>query len=82
MSPIKKLAPNCYVITQGDGTIILQSYNTIVLKKVNEEIYLLEGQPESNTTARHINKFLGYYTRYEGTRDKNFISNVITTQNI
>jgi hypothetical protein len=81
MSPIKKLAPNCYVITQEE-TIFMQSYNTIVLKKVNEKIYLLEGQPESKTTAKHINKFLGYYTRYEGTQDKNFIANVITTQNI
>jgi|LakMenEpi03Aug12_release.lakeMendotaPanAssembly.Ray.scaffolds.fasta_scaffold5162098_1 hypothetical protein len=81
MSPIKKLSPNCYVITQGE-TILLQSYNTIVLKKVNEEIYLLEGQPESKTTAKHINIFLLYYTSYEGTQDKNFITNVITTENL
>jgi hypothetical protein len=81
MSPIKNLAANCYVITQGE-TIFLQSYNTLVLKKENEKIYLLEGQPESKTTAKHINKFLSEYTSYKNTQDKNFISNVITTQNI
>lgn len=63
MKTIKFLAPNqCYFFS--DKQIIFQSYDTIVCTISNYEngnkpvIKITEGQPQSNTTAKWLNRFL------------------------
>ena len=63
MKPGKQLAKNQLSI-EMDGKIIFQSYNTIVcvitkFENGNEPlIKITEGQPQSITTAKYLNKFL------------------------
>jgi hypothetical protein len=67
MKPIITLAKNQYSI-ETDGKIIFQSYNTIVCEITNYEngnnpvIKITEGQPQSKTTAKHLNAFLKMHT--------------------
>lgn len=67
MKPIKTLAKNQLSI-ETDGKIIFQSYDTIVCTIENFEngnepvIKITEGQPQSKTTAKYLNKFLSMHT--------------------
>jgi len=67
---IKKIAPNANSI-HSDGEILLQSYQTIVCRITNFEngnkavIEITEGQPQSATTKRDLNRFLKLYTEYD-----------------
>ena len=75
MRTVQFLAPNqCYFYTEND--IYFQSYNTIVCKVENYEsfdpvINITPGQPQSNTTAKYLNKFLSEITGGEITNYKN-----------
>jgi len=66
-APIKQIAPNQFYFT-SDGKIIFQSYETIVCTIENYEngneplIKITEGQPQSKTTAKYLNKFLSLHT--------------------
>ena len=59
METVQFLAPNqCYFYSEGQ--IIFQSYDTVVAQ-VNEqtkEVVITEGQPQSRTTAKYLNRFL------------------------
>ena len=63
MKPVEILAPNQFSIIT-DNKIIFQSYNTIVCEITNFEngnepiIKIKEGQPQSATTAKWLNRFL------------------------
>lgn len=67
MKPIKTLAKNQLSI-ETNGKIIFQSYETIVCEITNFEngnepiIKITEGQPQSKTTAKYLNEFLGMHT--------------------
>lgn len=67
MKPIKTLAKNQLSI-ETNGKIIFQSYDTIVCEITNFEngnepvIKITEGQPQSKTTAKYLNEFLGMHT--------------------
>lgn len=67
MKPITQLAPNQFSI-ENEGKITFQSYNTIVCEITNFEngnepvIKITEGQPQSKTTAKYLNQFLGMHT--------------------
>jgi len=67
MKPVKTLAKNQLSI-ETDGKIIFQSYDTIVCEITNFEngnepvIKITEGQPQSKTTAKYLNEFLGMHT--------------------
>ena len=63
MKTVKFLAPNqCYFF--NDGKIVFQSYDTIVCTIENYEngnhpiVKITENQPQSNTTAKWLNRFL------------------------
>lgn len=59
MKTVQFLAPNqCYFYS--DGQIIFQSYNTIVAKvnEITKDVVITEGQPQSVTTAKYLNRFL------------------------
>ena len=61
MKPVQFLAPNqCYYFS--DKKIIFQSYDTIVCTIDNymhhPVVKITDGQPQSNTTAKYLNKFL------------------------
>ena len=67
MKKVQFLAPNqCYF--HADNKIIFQSYNTIVCTVENYEngnepiIKITDGQPQSKTTAKYLNKFLSLTT--------------------
>ena len=62
---IKQLAPNqFYFENEQKSKITFQSYETIVCTIENYEngnepiIKITEGQPQSKTTAKYLNKFL------------------------
>ena len=63
MKSIKRLAPN-QIYFELDGKIIFQSYDTIVATIENFEdgnepiIKITDGQPQSRTTGKYLNKFL------------------------
>tara|TARA_R110000782_G_C14508248_1_gene379564 strand:+ start:310 stop:537 length:228 start_codon:yes stop_codon:yes gene_type:complete len=67
MKPIKTLSKNQLSI-ETDNKIIFQSYDTIVCEITNFEngnkpiIKITEGQPQSKTTAKYLNQFLGMHT--------------------
>ena len=63
MKTVKFLAPNqCYFF--ADGKIVFQSYETIVctIEKFENgnhaDVKIIDGQPESKTTAKYLNIFL------------------------
>lgn len=64
---IKPLGANQYYFF-SDSKIVFQSYNTIVCTVENFEngnkpiIKITEGQPQSKTTAKYLNKFLQLHT--------------------
>lgn len=57
MSKINFLAPNQAYFTEGNK-VIFQSYNTIICTIENGIVNITEGQPQSTTTAKYLNKFL------------------------
>lgn len=63
MKPILILAPNQYSIN-NINELIFQSYETIVCTITNFEngnepvVKIADGQPQSRTTAKYLNKFL------------------------
>lgn len=69
MKPIRTLANNQFSI-QTYNKIVFQSYDTIVCEITNFEngnepiIKVTEGQPQSKTTAKYLNKFLQLHTNY------------------
>lgn len=69
-TPIKQLAPNQFYCII-DGKIIFQSYETVICTIENFEngneptVYITEGQPQSKTTARYLNKFLSLHTSFD-----------------
>lgn len=63
MKTVKFLAPNqCYFYS--DNKLVFQSYNTIVCTIENPEdvnnrvVKITDGQPQSKTTAKYLNRFL------------------------
>ena len=63
MRTVKFLAQNqCYFY--ADGKIVFQSYDSIVATVENYEngnhptVTITEGQPQSKTTAKYLNRFL------------------------
>ena len=64
---IKPLGANQYYFF-SDSKIVFQSYNTIVRTIENFEngnkpiIKITQGQPQSKTTAKYLNKFLSLHT--------------------
>jgi ArsR family metal-binding transcriptional regulator len=57
MKTVKFLAPNqCYFFS--DNKIVFQSYDTIVCTIENGKVQITEGQPQSTTTAKWLNRFL------------------------
>jgi hypothetical protein len=64
---IKPLGANQYYFF-SDNKIVFQSYNTIVCTIENFEngnkpiIKITQGQPQSKTTAKYLNKFLQLHT--------------------
>jgi hypothetical protein len=67
MNTVKQLAPN-QMYFFADGKIVFQSYSTIVCTIENYEqgnepiIKIVEGQPQSKTTAKYLNEFLRLHT--------------------
>ena len=59
---ITQLAPNQFYF-QSEGKTVFQSYSTIVCT-INKsgKIEITEGQPQSKTTAKYLNKFLSIHT--------------------
>lgn len=63
MQAVKTIAPN-QIYFESNGKIIFQSYNTIVAMIENFEdgnepiIKITDGQPQSRTTGKYLNKFL------------------------
>jgi hypothetical protein len=57
MSKINFLAKNQAYFTEGNKTVF-QSYNTIICTIENGNVTITEGQPQSTTTAKYLNKFL------------------------
>ena len=70
MKPIHIIAKNQYSMNTGDK-IVFQSYDTIVCEITNFEsgnepiIKITEGQPQSVTTAKYLNKFLSLHTSFD-----------------
>jgi predicted ABC-type transport system involved in lysophospholipase L1 biosynthesis ATPase subunit len=58
------------ISVQTENKIVFQSYNTIVCEITNFEngnepiIKITEGQPQSKTTAKYLNQFLGLHTSF------------------
>lgn len=67
-SVVQFLAPNqCYFF---DGSrIVFQSYNTIVCVIDGDNIQITKGQPQSKTTAKYLNQFLGIHTNYNSYKE-------------
>jgi len=67
INTIKNLGVNQHYFFT-DNKIVFQSYNTIVCTIENYEngnkpiIKITEGQPQSKTTAKYLNKFLQLHT--------------------
>jgi hypothetical protein len=63
MNTVKQLAPNQFYFF-SDGKIVFQSYETIVCTIENYEngnepiVKITEGQPQSTTTTKYLNRFL------------------------
>ena len=76
MKNIKQLASNQFYFFNHDK-IVFQSYDTIVCTIENYEdgnhpiIKLTEGQPQSKTTAKYLNKFLSLHTTYNNYKNIN-----------
>jgi len=52
--------PNQFIITNDDGTVYFQSYDSIIIKDVKGKIFLDERFWDySNTTGKYRNIFLG-----------------------
>ena len=66
---ITHIAPN-QTSAEIDGKIIFQSYDTVVCTIENFQdgnepvIKITEGQPQSRTTAKYLNKFLQMHTNF------------------
>ena len=65
---ISHLAPNQTVV-EIDDKIVFQSYNTIVCEITDDVIKITEGQPQSKTTAKHLNQFLRMYTKFDNYKE-------------
>ena len=70
MKTVQFLAPNqCYFYV--DSKIVFQSYDTIVCTVENYErgghpvVTITDGQPQSKTTAKYLNRFLSQIVRID-----------------
>ena len=59
---LQPIAPNCTQISKGDGTRILFSYESPVAAFIPGRGYVRTDKKWSNTTSKHINKWLGKVT--------------------
>jgi hypothetical protein len=63
-------AANQYVINVEDR-VIFQSYQTIVAILQDGKVSITEGQPQSKTTAKWLNRFLQDYTKFKSYKEVN-----------
>lgn len=68
MKKITRLAPNQFVF-EDDGKVVFQSYDTVVCTIINAKVSITEGQPQSVTTAKWLNKFLQLHTKFKSYKD-------------
>lgn len=65
MKTVKQLAPNQLYFFQGND-VVFQSYDTVVCIIENYEttaiVKVTQGQPQSKTTAKYLNQFLGKFS--------------------
>lgn len=59
----KSFYGKAHVIDHGNGTLELQSYNTIVARIENGEVKQADIGVYSQTTNRHIREFIKQYAR-------------------
>lgn len=68
---VEQLATNQFVIHLDNGDKVFQSYQTKVCTISNlsngnhPSIKINEGQPQSKTTAKHLNRFLQMFTQFD-----------------
>lgn len=62
------LAPNQYVV-KVDNRVFFQSYSTIVATLEDGKVTIKEGQPQSKTTAKWLNRFLQDYTNFKNYKE-------------
>lgn len=65
----QKFAPN-HLILADENSFSLQSYDTIVVRKEGDTVYLDPAWDYSNTTAKNVYKFLFMYVHYDGMNKK------------
>ena len=63
-------AVNQYVITTPEK-VIFQSYETLVATLQDGKVTITEGQPQSKTTAKWLNRFLQDYTNFKSYKEVN-----------
>ena len=56
---------NNHIVLTDENSISLQSYDTIVVKKQDCQVYLDTKWNCSNTTAKNVYQFLFNYCRYD-----------------
>lgn len=61
-------APNQYVINTDEKTVF-QSYETVVATLQDGKVSIKEGQPQSKTTAKYLNRFLQDYTNFKSYKE-------------
>lgn len=61
-------AVNQYVIEMEEKTIF-QSCQTIVATLQDGKVSIKEGQPQSKTTAKYLNRFLQDYTNFKSYKE-------------
>lgn len=69
---VEVLGNNQFAIFDSSGSVYFQSYETIIARVDNfggeGDVYILEGAYNfSNTTSKHLNRFLQEYTLMENT---------------
>lgn len=64
----KMLAPNQIVISSPEK-VVFQSYSTIVATIQDGKVSITEGQPQSKTTAKWLNRFLQDYTNFKSYKE-------------
>lgn len=57
----KGLNHRAIVTEQDEKNAELMSYETVVMWLINGQLYRKDGQPQSNTTARHMREFAIFY---------------------
>lgn len=65
---VQFLAPNQFYFFDA-SRIVFQSYDTIVCVIDGDSIQITEGQPQSKTTAKYLNQFLGIHTNFKSYKD-------------